>query len=219
MLAGCSGSKDENRQFPVAVQDAAGLLSPTTKRELRTATYPKGLPFAVRTTGRVPVGKLARAADDAFDVAARTSVAKETFEKRGVLVFVTTNPRLIQMRVGSDLYLPAQRASLTWGPEYLAHQQVRSGHFNPAVRQFMRRARAGLVTAPGGWRARLTNNVLYKPIAKEIQAITRPSDGFYGNNVESSCLSRRRKVGRNAQHHLSDSRFGRSTFVRVGRHR
>lgn len=183
LLAGCGGPDLDQRTFRVSVRDRAHLLSARTEQRLRRRKL-TGYDLAVRTRKSVPTARIVGVADDVFDALAK----HDAFAKRGVLVLVTKRPRLVQVRVGKDVYLAAQRAGITFGPAYVAHQRAPSANADIALRRFMKWLVPHLPESRHGWRERLTNNVLYKPIIHEIGDLTQPSDGIYGKYLFAPIL-------------------------------
>lgn len=180
-LGGCGGPNLSRRTYRPSVGDTAHLLRTRTKARLRSEAYPAGYAVAIRTAGTVRANKLVAAADDEFDAIAAHRHDHDAFSKRGVLVFLTAHPRLIQLRVGSELYVPAQRASLTWGPAYIAHQYVSGDRYGRALLRTVRWVTTTLHGLRGSWQQRAANKLIYHSLAGEIEDVSKPSDGFYGN--------------------------------------
>ena len=127
-LSSCSScssdpNKTINTQFGTTVNDSAQLFSPKTYSYLKNIVPPKGIVPVVVTVDRMDEERVGTYADDLFDEYCDKKYDGATFARRGVLVVVSRQPQLVQVRVGSTYSLYTRMKGATAGDKYLTYQE------------------------------------------------------------------------------------------------
>jgi hypothetical protein len=106
---------------------------------------------------------------------------------------VSQAPALIQVRVGSELAAQARWAGITSGPKYIEKQfPATSGNFDQAVHDMVEWLSSALPQATElSWVKRWTLNDITQSLYWELDHLSLPSDGFYGNYVLKPFLQSR----------------------------
>lgn len=120
-----SCSKDEtiNCVYTPRIIDESGELSNHTKEIFTNFEYPAGVvPILFHTKEIKPLITTSSYTDNCFDSIANIIPEKKDFAKRGLLVVVSDNPRLIQIRLGSKYKTYCYLIGATSGSEYYNFQ-------------------------------------------------------------------------------------------------
>ena len=183
LLSGCSRYSEGN--FDVVIQDDANLLSLGTKKWLKTYHYPQGYAFAIRSVRSMDPATIGVAADDLFSAMAALHPQRAAFAARGVLVLVSRNPALIQVRVGKDLYSLAQWGGVTAGTRYIESQNIAAhGDLNSTTRQMIDRLSLELPALTNmPWYKRWLMQDIISTLNMQLDSLSLPSDGFYGHYI------------------------------------
>ena len=123
VLMGCNHDVTENTYYTPRVIDNGNLSGQITDKFLNYS-FPVGVvPVLVHqdsVTSLVEIGKMA---DEAFDDVINQIPESNDFKRRGLLVYVTDYPRLIQLRMGSKYKSYADLTGITSGNDYLLLQR------------------------------------------------------------------------------------------------
>jgi hypothetical protein len=184
LLTACgNNSKDQNYK-PLLI-DEARILKQETINWLTTYSYPKGFAFVIRTIKNLPQREVGSAVDDSFEEDAKKCPDPKACTQRGVYIVVSQSPALIQVRVGSELVAQSRWAGITSGPKYIEKQlPATSGDFDKAVHDMVEWLSPALPQATDiSWIKRWTLLDLTQNLHSELDDLSLPSDGFYGNYV------------------------------------
>jgi len=134
-LSGCSCGDSDDRVYTPEVLDSANLLSQNTIARIESQdSFPPDIPILVRTVDSLPTARISVIAtemmedEDYWDrVRPRgwfSKIGGDPSHGRGIYILLSQNPRLLQIRYGPGLLLPAYRAGLAAGPRYLSLQKA-----------------------------------------------------------------------------------------------
>lgn len=190
-LVGCLsllavGCHDFAKQdFPLVINDGAGLLSAKTEATLAQQRLPTGFVFEVHTIDRVQPRLVGVRADEIFEELNSESPRKKAFGKRGVLLVVAAEPKLVMARVGSEISMQARRAGLTAGPDYIALQSPAAGaSLDATVLAMVKRLADRLPAAVEvAWYERGLVTEVQATILSELEDFSLPSESFYGRYI------------------------------------
>lgn len=130
-LASCGASDDPNAemntQFAVEVADSTHVLAPRTYSYLQNYVLPLGIKAAIVTTDRISDAEMGTYADKVFESYCEKQYSGNTFSQRGVLLVVSANPKLIQVRVGKTYAVYCRMRGSAAGGDYLSMQQQVAG--------------------------------------------------------------------------------------------
>jgi hypothetical protein len=169
----------------VQLDDSAGIMSESTKTWVRAFRYPTGFFYAVKTVDSIPMATAGRLADQAFEAISKRPSAGKAFKKRGVLLFVSRRPLLVQLRAGSEIYSLARWGGVTAGTNYVNHQSTASSlNVDDAVRKIVSWTAIDLpdVTRTS-WLDRIILQDLVQELHEELDDLGTLSEGFYGHFV------------------------------------
>jgi len=185
LLTGC-GSNLQNEQFTPLILDEAGILSQETLNWLRDYNYPKGFAFIVRTVNALPQGvEVGSRADEYFETDANRCPNSNACEKRGVYIILSREPALIQVRVGLEIAAQLRWKGITAGATYIQKQSVvSSGNFDGGLRGMIEWLSSSIpqaVKVP--WYKKWLLNDITQSLWLELDHLSLPSEGFYGNYI------------------------------------
>lgn len=183
LLVGCSNYKDKS--FEVLVIDDLNILSFGTKQWLKAYHYPKGFAFVIRTVRTIDPGIIGVSADELFLTTLAQHPQERAFAARGVLVVVSQNPALVQVRVGEELYTLARWGGVTAGLRYVENQLLAArGNLNYATRKMIVSISSDLpVVTTLSWYKRLILLDVLQSLHAELDELSLPSEGFYGHYI------------------------------------
>lgn len=125
ILVSCNeGLANEDMEYDVEIIDNAHILSPKTCNYLRDLRVPNGLIPMIVTVDHIDSLKVAVYAEELMDSIADNYVDGYSFRKRGILLVVSKDPKLIQVRVGNMFSLYTRMRGITAGNNYLKMQQL-----------------------------------------------------------------------------------------------
>ncbi|GDX83957.1 hypothetical protein LBMAG42_57680 [Deltaproteobacteria bacterium] len=181
LITGC-GPATEDLDYPVVIHDDANLLSEDVEERLREQVYPRGFAFVIVSTTVESVTAIGVTAGEAFETLADSGADGDAIAERGVVFVVTEEPRLVQVRVGSDLASLARWKGLTVGPEYLRHQRVTQLTLEGGLRELVGAMASRLPAAVElPWYRRWLLFDLQSELLMDLEDLGTPSDSFYGH--------------------------------------
>lgn len=185
LLTGCE--KDYKELHPATIiWDDEQILAQETKIKLDNVNFPKGIAVAVRTLYSLqPEETIGMQADVLFTSDTKQHPNSKSFKDRGVYILVSEFPRLIQVRVGDELYLPALSSGVIAGTKYIQIQKIAiQGDLDVAVQ---RMTDLLIVELPKILERKERFSGIIKEaatyISKEIEQISFPSDDFFGRLI------------------------------------
>lgn len=110
--------------FPVEVNDSTHILSAPTYSYLHNLSAPLGIKVVVATVNDIPESEIGTYADNVFNEYCKKPYSGNTFKQRGVLVLVSDNPKLVQVRVGKTYEVYCRMRGSAAGKDYLEIQQA-----------------------------------------------------------------------------------------------
>ena len=127
ILVSC-GVKDNanatiNVKFASEINDSAHILAPKTYSYLKNLNPPLGVKPVVVAVEDIPMDEIGTFADDVFDEYCEKPYSGNTFAHRGVLVVVSKNPELVQVRVGKTYDVYCRMRGSAGGADYLQMQR------------------------------------------------------------------------------------------------
>lgn len=127
LVSSCSSNRGNSNstmdtQFSVTVHDSIHLLSPKTYSYLKNINPPLGLVPVIVTVDSIADSEMGTFADNQFDEYCDKDYIGGTFEQRGVLLVVSDNPKLIQVRVGDTYSVYCRMRGSSAGRGYLDMQ-------------------------------------------------------------------------------------------------
>jgi len=185
LLTGC-GSNLQNEQFTPLILDEAGILSQETLNWLRDYNYPKGFAFIVRTVNALPQGvEVGSRANEYFETDANRCPNSNACEKRGVYIILSREPALIQVRAGSEIAAQLRWKGITAGATYIQKQSVvSSGNFDGGLRGMIEWLSSSIPQAVKlPWYKKWLLNDITQSLWLELDHLSLPSEGFYGNYI------------------------------------
>lgn len=194
-LSGCSAALRATNER-LKVFDESGLLSTKTKADIASQlSFPSDVVVIIRTTASIPSGKEASIASAAMEEEtywkqARTKnlierLTGDSSDSTAVYVYISKQPRLIQIRYGNRIGLQATRSGIASGQNYLAIQQAYWQGLidaNQASIRAMSMVASAIKNNFGlPW---YLENALFATGAVELaKPILYPQDGFYQRHI------------------------------------
>lgn len=127
LLVSCNAKDDPNAlintQFASEIIDSCHILSPKTYTYLQNIKPPLGIKPVVVTCEKIEESQMGNYADDLFDQFSKKKYSGNTFQQRGVLIVVSKDPQLVQVRVGKTYAIYCRMRGSAGGKEYLQMQQ------------------------------------------------------------------------------------------------
>lgn len=122
--AGCSDKQKDTHRYTPQVIDPTDMLSGTLKSEFLDYDYPENVFPVLVAIGDIENSmEVGCGADDIFDDLSKDEKNFPGFEEHALLVAVTLEPELVQLRVGEEYSTYCRFAGKTHGGEYLELQK------------------------------------------------------------------------------------------------
>ena len=121
ILWGCSSDEENNQKYIPVIVDEGGILNDSTKELINAFIYPEGV-IPVFVTDSIIKERIytSAIADNKFE---EYTNIYEGFEDFGMLIYLTQDPQLIQVRLGSNYSAYADYNGATQGVDYLRVQK------------------------------------------------------------------------------------------------
>ena len=185
LLSACSDDTEQCLYSP-KVFDTGNLLSNKVKEEFLNFDYPAGI---VPADSIEPI-KMGAYADECFDALVDSISESKDFKRRGMLVLVSRNPELIQIRLGSRYRVYCNMTGATSGVDYLNLQkQIREKGIEETLPLFLQNTSVRiqeLNALPSYKKYRINSAV--SAISTCLEYIGTPSENFYGKCVLTPIL-------------------------------
>ena len=185
LLSACSDDTEQCLYSP-KVFDTGNLLSNKVKEEFLNFDYPAGI-FAADSIEPIKMGAYA---DECFDALVDSISESKDFKRRGMLVLVSRNPELIQIRLGSRYRVYCNMTGATSGVDYLNLQkQIREKGIEETLPLFLQNTSVRiqeLNALPSYKKYRINSAV--SAISTCLEYIGTPSENFYGKCVLTPIL-------------------------------
>jgi hypothetical protein len=124
-LAGCSDDLNERCQYPPKVLDQNEQLSNKTRELFVNYDFPFGVYPILYTVDKIDDKvKTGCVADDIFKKLAKDKETYPDFKDVGLLVVVSQDPELIQIRMGKRYEAYCNLTGVTAGEEYITLQKT-----------------------------------------------------------------------------------------------
>ncbi len=124
ILVSCSNNKSMNQGYSPVILDQENVLNEEVIKDFIEYEYPENV-FPILYVQREISNKLevGHVADTLFNKFAKDHVNFPGFENHGLLIVISQNPHLIQVRVGKHYSAYCKYSGATRGEEYLALQK------------------------------------------------------------------------------------------------
>jgi hypothetical protein len=190
LLSSCNNYK--SKIFKAEINDSLHLISKSNHKWLDTTIFPKGFPLMVLTVDSVPLIKIGIAADDAFEESIKKFSTTKAFNKRGVLIYITRSPNLIQIRTGDDIKLLSQWGNITAGDKYISFQKRYIEKPDSALREITAWLAASIpVKTDIPWYKKFIFNEATGNLINFVDGFKLPSENFYGETIIKPTLALR----------------------------
>ncbi len=182
MFSGCNKKHEPINALPKIV-DSTGILSNAVIRQIRDTSFSTGYFILVETRQKVEEENLTMAGNRAFDNAASRN---DTLAGRGIYIFVTRNPAMIQLRVGKNIQYQSMQKNLAQGKKYMAIQEkARAGNLDMATLDMIQHVKEKL---PGlddiSWYKKGYNNVVPRFAHEKLVKWGQPEHSIFGGLVK-----------------------------------
>lgn len=189
MLSACSDDTEQCLYSP-KVFDTGNLLSNKVKEEFLNFDYPAGIVPVLFAADSIEPIKMGAYADECFDALVDSISESKDFKRRGMLVLVSRNPELIQIRLGSRYRVYCNMTGATSGVDYLNLQkQIREKGMEETLPLFLQNTSVRiqeLNALPSYKKYRINSAV--SAISTCLEYIGTPSENFYGKCVLTPIL-------------------------------
>ena len=184
LLASCTGVPDE-KQFErtIVIKDDAAISE--EQRVFEQYSFPNGIIPALVIEDSVPdLLKIGARADDLFDEISEQR-DEDDFKYYGLMVYVTHNPKLIQLRMGSYYELYGNLKGATMGLPYFDMQRSYiEGNPDSVIRQMLDVAcQVSVERQRMTWRQKAMLSNVQIAINDFIEWFGSPSKNFYGKVI------------------------------------
>lgn len=177
--------KDKDKQLIIEpiILDEANLLSNETKEDVMNAEYPKGVPIVVISSEKEDSAYVGIKANEAFDKMSKEHSYPKAFKKRGVLIYMTNDPELIQVRTGDKYNYFLNYKGFTAGQNYLTLQKnIGTAGFNESLKSFINNTIEGISLLEDlHWYQRYRIDFSIKSISSLLGGYSYPVNNFWGN--------------------------------------
>ena len=184
LLSACSDDTEQCLYSP-KVFDTGNLLSNKVKEEFLNFDYPAGIVPVLFAADSIEPIKMGAYADECFDALVDSISESKDFKRRGMLVLVSRNPELIQIRLGSRYRVYCNMTGATSGVDYLNLQkQIREKGIEETLPLFLQNTSVRiqeLNALPSYKKYRINSAV--SAISTCLEYIGTPSENFYGKCV------------------------------------
>lgn len=189
LLSACSDDTEQCLYSP-KVFDTGNLLSNKVKEEFLNFDYPAGIVPVLFSADSIEPIKMGAYADECFDALVDSISESKDFKRRGMLVLVSRNPELIQIRLGSRYRVYCNMTGATSGVDYLNLQkQIREKGIEETLPLFLQNTSVRiqeLNALPSYKKYRINSAV--SAISTCLEYIGTPSENFYGKCVLTPIL-------------------------------
>lgn len=189
LLSACSDDTEQCLYSP-KVFDTGNLLSNKVKEEFLNFDYPAGIVPVLFVADSIEPIKMGAYADECFDALVDSISESKDFKRRGMLVLVSRNPELIQIRLGSRYRVYCNMTGATSGVDYLNLQkQIREKGIEETLPLFLQNTSVRiqeLNALPSYKKYRINSAV--SAISTCLEYIGTPSENFYGKCVLTPIL-------------------------------
>ena len=189
LLSACSDDTEQCLYSP-KVFDNGNLLSNKVKEEFLNFDYPAGIVPVLFAADSIEPIKMGAYADECFDALVDSISESKDFKRRGMLVLVSRNPELIQIRLGSRYRVYCNMTGATSGVDYLNLQkQIREKGIEETLPLFLQNTSVRiqeLNALPSYKKYRINSAV--SAISTCLEYIGTPSENFYGKCVLTPIL-------------------------------
>lgn len=189
LLSACSDDTEQCLYSP-KVFDTGNLLSNKVKEEFLNFDYPVGIVPVLFAADSIEPIKMGAYADECFDALVDSISESKDFKRRGMLVLVSKNPELIQIRLGSRYRVYCNMTGATSGVDYLNLQkQIREKGIEETLPLFLQNTSVRiqeLNALPSYKKYRINSAV--SAISTCLEYIGTPSENFYGKCVLTPIL-------------------------------
>lgn len=189
LLSACSDDTEQCLYSP-KVFDTGNLLSNKVKEEFLNFDYPAGIVPVLFAADSIEPIKMGAYADECFDALVDSISESKDFKRRGMLVLVSRNPELIQIRLGSRYRVYCNMTGATSGVDYLNLQkQIREKGIEETLPLFLQNTSVRiqeLNALPSYKKYRINSAV--SAISTCLEYIGTPSENFYGKCVLTPIL-------------------------------
>lgn len=189
LLSACSDDTEQCLYSP-KVFDTGNLLSNKVKEEFLNFDYPAGIVPVLFAADSIEPIKMGAYADECFDALMDSISESKDFKRRGMLVLVSRNPELIQIRLGSRYRVYCNMTGATSGVDYLNLQkQLREKGIEETLPLFLQNTSVRiqeLNALPSYKKYRINSAV--SAISTCLEYIGTPSENFYGKCVLTPIL-------------------------------
>lgn len=183
----CSSCSDKTEHclYMPRVFDEENTLSNRIKELFENYSFPEGVVPVLKGVGEIDSLHTGVFADKLFDMFKRQLPESDDFSKRGLLIVVSKNPELIQIRLGSKYKMYCNMNGVSSGVEYLQLQKsIAKRGIDGALPYFMENSslRIKELNSLSGYRKMRLNNVL-SAISDGLKMAGTPSESFYGKTI------------------------------------
>ena len=189
LLSACSDDTEQCLYSP-KVFDTGNLLSNKVKEEFLNFDYPAGIVPVLFAADSIEPIKMGAYADECFDALMDSISESKDFKRRGMLVLVSRNPELIQIRLGSRYRVYCNMTGATSGVDYLNLQkQILEKGIEETLPLFLQNTSVRiqeLNALPSYKKYRINSAV--SAISTCLEYIGTPSENFYGKCVLTPIL-------------------------------
>ena len=189
LLSACSDDTEQCLYSP-KVFDTGNLLSNKVKEEFLNFDYPAGIVPVLFAADSIEPIKMGAYADECFDALVDSISESKDFKRRGMLVLVSRNPELIQIRLGSRYRVYCNMTGATSGVDSLNLQkQIREKGIEETLPLFLQNTSVRiqeLNALPSYKKYRINSAV--SAISTCLEYIGTPSENFYGKCVLTPIL-------------------------------
>jgi len=191
LLTSC-GSRLKNEAFTPVILDSEGLLNQSTISWLNSYSYPQGFIFIIRTINSVSPIAIGVNADEYFKADAEKCPDPNACKKRGVYIFITRAPALIQVRAGTEIAAQARWQGITAGESYIQKQSVvLSGDFDTSTIEMVKWLSSSLPNTKVPWYREWILNDVTQNLYLELNEVGFPSESFYGHYIVKPIIQAR----------------------------
>lgn len=132
LMASCT-KRPENKEYKAVILDEKRILHDSTIQKITNFKYPVGFYYMVRTVDSADIRKIGVFADECHSKDKHVANFFD-FADRGVYIFVSKHPALIQLRMGDDIRVLSNWNGISSGKEYLQIQKIAmTGEIDKAV--------------------------------------------------------------------------------------
>lgn len=123
LFSSCTKHSSE-KYYDVVILDKTKILQDSTIKKISSYKYPTGYFYMIRTVDSVDIREIGNIANDYFSDDKHKHPHYGDFYDRGVYIFISKNPALIQIRTGCEIRLLANWNGIISGKEYINIQKI-----------------------------------------------------------------------------------------------